>query len=90
MLDRYVKFSTHARERLVECQLTLPKAIWYLYQAEPEKLPKPLRKKKSKYHDTALYYRYGTVVFTLLPMIDRDTHEPIYLIVTIYDQMMDV
>lgn len=90
MLNRYVRFSTHARERLVECQLSIPKATWYLYQAIPERLPKPLRKNKSKYHNTALYYRYGTMVFTLLPIIDRDTNESIYLVVTVYDQMMDV
>lgn len=90
MLDRYVKFSTHARERLVECQLSIPKATWYLYQAIPEKLPKPLKRKKARYHATALYYRYGTYIFTLLPVIDRDTDEDMYLVVTVYDQMMDV
>jgi len=91
MIDRYAVFSQHARARLKECQLSISKASWYLYQAVEEKLPKDLLEAKSaKYRNRALYLRYGTMIFTLLPIKDRESEEEAYLVVSVYDQRMDL
>jgi hypothetical protein len=91
MLDRYAIFSTHAKERLHEFQLTLPKACWLLYQSEVDYLPKEIRDhKREKYTDKAIYRRYGTIIFTLLPIVDKHTNDEVYLVVSVYDQLMDL
>lgn len=91
MLDRYVVFSTHARERIRECQLSMSKAAWLIYTAQPEKLPKEIKNyKKNKYSDKALHLRNGTLIFTLLPVKDKRTQDDIYLVLTIFDQRTDV
>ncbi len=91
MLDRYAIFSTHAKERLKECQLSMAKANWLIYTGNEEKLPEDLNKAKNeKYSDKALYIRNGSLLFTLLPLVDKFSGEDIYLIVSVYDQRMDL
>lgn len=86
MLDTYVVFSNHAKERLKECQLSMAKANWLLYTGFEEKLPKFLKGSKDKYTDSAIYIRNGTLIFTLIPTTDKYTQDDIYLIVSVNDQ----
>lgn len=86
MLDKYAIFSNHAKERLKECQLSMAKANWLLYSGTEEELPKDLRDNKKKYSDRALYIRNGTIIFTLIPTIDKYTDDEVYLIVSVNDQ----
>lgn len=86
MLDRYAVFSNHAKERLKECQLSMAKANYLLYSGFEEKLPKFLNGSKEKYADKAVYVRNGTLIFTLIPTIDKYTQDDIFLIVSVNDQ----
>lgn len=89
MIDKYAIFSTHAKERLAESGITLSKANFMLYNAEPEKLPAGMRlSKKEKYGgDTSeMFYRYDTFIFTIRPIKDTFTGDDCYLVLTVTDQ----
>jgi hypothetical protein len=91
MIDRYAVFSKHAMNRLKECQLSMAKANWLLYQGKEEKLTKDMKERKLvKYSKKALHIRYGTVLFTMIPTKDKRTNEPIYLVVSVFDQRIDL
>lgn len=87
MLDAYAVFSRHAHDRLKECQLSPSKAAWLLYTAEKETLPKDLKKyNRKKYKQRSLHYRNGSLIFTIIPAIDKRTNERIYLVLSVFDQ----
>lgn len=89
MLDSYAVFTNHARDRLKEAGLILAKANYMLYNAEKEKQTEETREhrnKKYKNGSQQFQYRYGSVIFTLLPIEDRYTHEKCYLVLTVTDQ----
>lgn len=91
MLDRYVIFTSHARQRAHEFQISLAKATWLVYTSDVNDLPKELKRaKNAKYKDRAVYRRNGTYLFTLLPATDNQTGDEIYLVITMYDQRMDL
>ena len=90
MLDRYIKFTKHARDRMNECQIEPVKCAWLIYGAEKYSLPRDLNLNKKKYSEKTLYYRNGTYVFTLLPKTDITTGDNIYLVISVYDQRMDL
>lgn len=88
MLNKYAIFTKHSQDRLRECQINLPKAVFMLYSGTKEKLPKELAKAKNKYSDEAIYIRNGTIIFTLIDSINKITKEDIYLVVSVYDQQI--
>ena len=92
MLDRYAVFTKHAHDRMRELQLSPSKTAWMLYSAIEDELPKDIREhKRQKYQGIkSLHLRYGTVLFTLVPAIDNRTKDEIYLVLSIFDQKMDI
>lgn len=90
MLDKYAIFTTHSKDRLKECQITVPKATYLLYSGFQEKLPKELKQDKIKYNEQAKYIRNGTLIFTVIDAKDKFTHEDIYLVVSVFDQRINL
>lgn len=91
MIDKYAVFTRHAHDRLRECQLTIAKASWMLYSAEVDDLPKDIKRyKREKYGADSLHLRYGTILFTLVPAIDKYTGDPIYLVLSVFDQRISI
>ena len=89
MITKYAVFTRHAHERLRECNITIAKASWMLYSSEVDDIPKDIRKyKREKYGADSLHLRYGTVLFTLVPAVDKYTGDDIYLVLSVFDQNM--
>ncbi|MBV6446385.1 MAG: hypothetical protein IFNCLDLE_02683 [Ignavibacteriaceae bacterium] len=90
MLDAYAIFSTHAKERLKESNVSVSKAAYMLYNAEKEKLDKNLRQYKNKRYgdEEQLFYRYGTFIFTLRKIKDKYSGDECYLVLTVTDQRL--
>lgn len=90
MLQKYVVFTSHSRERLEQFNISPAKANWLLYSAVEEKILKEMRGGKNKYNESAKYLRNGSIIFTLIDGIDRSTSEDCYLLVSVYDQLIDL
>lgn len=86
MIDKYIIFTSHSRDRLKECQISVPKASHLIYTGFEEELPKDLKKNKQKYNEQAKYIRNGTLIFTLIDVKEKFTNDDVYLVVSVYDQ----
>lgn len=90
-LDRSIKVTKHARDRIAESQLTVEEAIAMIWKSESEK---SLNKKDKKYkrekygaeQERVSYWRNGPCIFTLMEKLDDITKEPIYLLITMTNQ----
>lgn len=87
--DRSLKITRHAYERAYEFQLTPSKLVWMFWNSEPESSP-PGKRQDSKFADKTRYFRHGTFVFVAGETDHKDTGEPIYLLLTVYDQRMSL
>ena len=85
----HVIFSTHARLWCREFQLPLKTAVWMVYHSEKEEAP-PDRYKKFPKAPNIRYYRNGTIIFTVARIAERITREPVDLVLSVYDQEMDL
>jgi hypothetical protein len=85
--NRRLKITNHARERAEQFQIPIKKLVWMFWNSEEE--PEPPGSKRREGWVTA-FRRNGTVVMTAGLVNDKRTEEPIYLLLTIYDQRMDL
>lgn len=85
--SRKLKIVHHAYERGKQFQLSPAKMVWLFWNSEPEKSP-PGRRETSP--ENTRYFRNGTYVMVAAEVDDRETGEPMYLLLTIYDQRMDL
>lgn len=90
MLEKYAIFTNHAKERLKQFGLSLAKANWLLYTGIEEKLPKLLKMAKVRKYEVAKYVRNGSFIFTLIDTSDKYSGDDVYLVVSVYDQRMDI
>ncbi len=89
--DKPIKFTKHARERLEEFGKDFKYAVWAIHNGTIEKQDHTQRKhKKNKYTDQAVHIREGTMIFSGIHKDDGVTGEPIFLVLTCYDQLMDL
>lgn len=86
-----VKATQHARERAELYRLSFKKFMWLALSSFEEKLPDDMREKKiAKWGYAALSFRNGPYIFSIKKTPDRETGEDIYLILTIFDQQLDI
>jgi len=87
-----IVFTKHAKERLKEFNIPILEAVTMVENASPEKAPV----KQNKMHQReGKHFRYGTVIFTGVFKPDKfsinSSHiEEIFLVITVYDQRMDL
>lgn len=86
---RKLKITSHAYQRAKEFGLTPSKVAWLFWNSQPEPSP-PGKRKDSKWADKTRYFRNGTYVMVAGEADHKDTGEPIYLLLTIYDQRLDL
>lgn len=93
--SRQIKVTRHARERIAESQLTVADAIVMIRESQQEKSlnSKDKKYKREKYgeqQDHVTYWRFGSCIFTILEKLDDVTQEPIYLLITMTNQVITV
>lgn len=79
----------HALERMAPFGYKRQLLREMFYAAVPDG-PPPGRNKYEKYKENTRYYRFGSVVMVVADVISKDNQEPVYLLVTAYDQKLDV
>lgn len=84
---RKLKIVSHAYDRAKEFGLKPSKVAWLFWNSVPEPTP-PGKRKNGKYASTTHYWRNGTYVMVVGETDHKDTGEPIYLLLTIFDQRM--
>lgn len=84
---RRLKITSHAYERAKQFQLTPSKLVWMFWNSEKEPSP-PGKMKDSRFASTTRYFRNGTFVMVAGETDDKNTGEPIYLLLSVFDQMM--
>lgn len=87
--NRKLKIVFHAYERAKEFGVSPKKLAWLFWNSVPEPSP-PGKKKNSKWSSTTRYFRNGTYVMVAGEVDHKDTGEPIYLLLTVYDQRIDL
>lgn len=84
--NRKLKIVSHAYKRAEEFNLTPSKLAWLFWNSVPE--PTPPGRREGKYNDTTHYWRNGTYVMVVGETDHKYTGEPIYLLLTVFDQKM--
>lgn len=84
--DRQTRITNHAFSRAKEFQLSAYEVKKLFYESESSEKPPNYKKHDNK--DTR-FWRNGTILFVAVETDDSKTGEPIYLIVTIHDQMLN-
>lgn len=93
--SRKIKVTRHARDRIAESQLTLDEAIAMIRESQQEKSlhnrdKKYKREKYGEDQDHVTYWRSGSCIFTLMEKLDNVTNEPIYLLITMTNQVITI
>lgn len=81
--------TAHARERAEQFQISIGKLVWMFWNSEEGEVP-PNAEKHSKHKEATLYRRNGTHVMIIAEVKDKYTNEDAYLLLTVYDQRMDL
>jgi hypothetical protein len=92
--NKKVVFTHHARERFPECNFnSISDAVKSFLESVEDKSLKKFKDmkdyKNNKYsqNDVARYNRNGTIIFTYTEKTDKFTHTPIYLVITVTNQL---
>ena len=87
--DMRLVITKHAIERGQEFQLSIPKLGWMFWHSEEEPKPPNAHKREVK-GQTTIFRRCGTHVMVVGITKDRVKNDDIYLLLTIYNQEMDL
>lgn len=91
MLDKNKELvlTVHAIERAKQFGVSI-KGLKHMFWGSIKEPRPPGARKYSKYASTTSYWRNGTFVMTVGEPIHKEKGQPIYLLLTIYDQRMDL
>ena len=89
IIDRPVKYTKHFQERLREINMRPGRLLYVLPLAVPEKPPE-MSVKKFQDNDDVFWLRFGTLIFTLKAIHDRVDDVDVYLLLSVYDQRLDL
>ena len=81
------KLTTHAFKRMEEFQLEHRRTLGLFYSSEKSERPPNY---DTYDNDGVQFWRNGTYLFVSSEQEDRMTGEPIHLIITIHDQMLNI
>lgn len=85
--DRRLKITRHALDRASEFGFTR-KQIELMFWGSVEEPKPPGARENAKYQ--TIYRRYNTVVMIVSVLQDKSAWDNIYLLLTVYDQRMDL
>jgi hypothetical protein len=87
-----IVLTRHAKARLEEMGLSIDKALWMLHTAIKEKPSHPDTKQQRYGRSQAgvSYWSHGTTLFTVRHTPDNRTGEPIVLVITVSDKMLNI
>lgn len=92
--DKRIILTKHCIERFKEFGFTkIPEMVKFVKQGLLEELdPKQKEYKEMKYNDQnpAKHYRNGSYVYPVVETVSKFTGKEIYLVITIYDQKVDL
>lgn len=84
-----IRFSSHAQDRMGECQVDYFGAVELLQESVTESVPDK-KYKHAKYGDLnngVTYWRNGTIIFTVAEKHDSSTGLPFYFVITMTNQL---
>lgn len=91
---RRLVITAHAYERAAGMNLASSEIAPLFWGSIEEKLPIDLRRRAAEkyqnHHDHTKYYRNGTYVMVVGEVIHIKAGDPIHLLLTIYDQRLDL
>lgn len=89
IIDRPVKYTKHFKERLREIQMR-PGRLLYILPLATEERPPDMSAKKYQDNDDIFWLRFETLIFTAKRVHDRVENQDIYLLLSVYDQRLDL
>lgn len=87
--NRKLKITYHAYERAKQFGISPKQLVWLFWNSEKEPSP-PGKRKDNKFASTTRYWRNGTVVMVAGEAEHKEHGYPIYLLLTVYDQKIDL
>lgn len=83
------RFTHHAKEELATYNVPINKAYWLICNAGPSKLNGKGKNKKYPAAKDIRYLENEFFIFTIRNVVDKYTHEPIKLVLSVYDTRLN-
>ena len=89
--SRKLILTSHAKQRAQQFRMSVDKVYWSFWHSQEEPTPPGAKKYADRgVSEDTIYRRFETKVMVIKKIVDKYTNKDAYLMLTLYDQRMDL